>query len=100
VEYVACALSGSYQPAAIPSRRWANANSSCHGHVEVTATLIRRTLMRTKAPSFSSLSRIVPQDRAARMVVVARSLPAPQPRRWPGAVSAAWCARPMPALAV
>ena len=38
----------------MPSRRWASANSSCHGQADAIAILMRRTLMRTSAPSFSS----------------------------------------------
>ena len=50
------------------SRRWASANSSCHGQAEAIATLMRRTLMRTRAPSFSSFSRMVPQVASANWV--------------------------------
>ena len=39
-----------------------------HGQAEAMAILIRRTLTRTKAPSFSSFSRIVPQVASANCV--------------------------------
>src|SRR3954462_15973800 len=42
-------------------RPCASATSSCHGQADAMAILIRRTLTRTNAPSFSSFSRIVPQ---------------------------------------
>ena len=68
VSYVICALSVSCQAAAMASRRWASANSSCQGQADAIASLIRRTLMRTSAPSFSSFSRIVPQVAVANCV--------------------------------
>jgi len=53
---VICAVSGSYQAAAIDKRTCASANASWNGQADAIATLIRRTLMRTWAPIFSSLT--------------------------------------------
>ena len=66
--YVACALSGPYQAAALFNSACASSNSSCHGQADAIAILIRRTLTQTKAPSFSSFSRIVPQVASANWV--------------------------------
>ena len=63
--YGTYALSGSYQPMALRSRACARANSSCHGQADAMAILIRRTLTRTRAPIFSSFSRMVPQVASA-----------------------------------
>jgi hypothetical protein len=43
------------------SRRWASANSVRYGQAEARATLIRRTETVTRAPSWRSFKRIVPQ---------------------------------------
>jgi hypothetical protein len=40
----------------------------CHGQADAIATLIRRKLTRTAAPSFSSFSRIAPQVASANSV--------------------------------
>src|ERR1043165_7320528 len=62
---VICAVSVSYQAAAIDNRTCANAKASWNGHADAMATLIRRTLIRTRAPIFSSLRRMVPQVASA-----------------------------------
>jgi hypothetical protein len=67
-QYGACALTGSYQAMALRNRACARANSSFHGQADAIATLIRRTLTRTRAPSFSSFSRMVPQVASANCV--------------------------------
>jgi hypothetical protein len=43
------------------SRAWARANSPWNGQAEVMATVILRTETVTRAPSLSSLRRMVPQ---------------------------------------
>ena len=65
---VACAVSVSCQATALRNRTWASANSFCQGQAEAMANLMRRTLTRTRAPSFSSLRRMVPQVASANCV--------------------------------
>ena len=49
------------QKAARASRRWASAYSCRQGKAEAMASLMRRQLMRTRAPIFKSRCRMVPQ---------------------------------------
>ncbi len=65
---VICAVSGSCQAAAVDKRTSASANASWNGQADAIASLIRRTLMRTWAPIFSSLRRMVPQVASANCV--------------------------------
>ena len=62
-------MSGSYQAAtALRRRAWARANSCRYGQPEAMATVMRRTLIRTRAPIFSSLRRMLPQVASANWV--------------------------------
>lgn len=54
--YVACALSASCQAAALRNTACASSNSFCHGQADAIAILMRRTLIRAKAPSFSRIA--------------------------------------------
>ena len=58
-----------FVPVQAPARRsiaCARTNSCCQGYAEAMAT--RRTLIRTRAPIFSNLSRIEPQVAVANWV--------------------------------
>src|ERR1700730_17617757 len=54
--------------AASARRRAARAQSSAAGQAEAMAILMRRTEMRTSAPTFKNLSRMVPQVASAKAV--------------------------------
>src|SRR4051794_35055293 len=54
--------------AAMIRRAWASRHSAAAGQAEAMATVTRRALMRTSAPIFRSLRRIVPQVAEASAV--------------------------------
>ena len=57
------------QPVAVAvSLAWARANSCWQGCAEAMASLTRRTLILTSAPTFSRASRMVPQVASANRV--------------------------------
>src|SRR5258708_16891225 len=55
--------------AAVESARWAVAKTALYGQPDAMASLMRRTLMVTRAPILNSLRRMVPQVASARSVV-------------------------------
>jgi len=68
VSLVAGGADGRAQAAALRNRAWASAHSVCQGQPDAMAKVTRRTEMRTKAPIFRSLRRIVPHVASANWV--------------------------------
>jgi hypothetical protein len=65
---VACQLGEARAFAAAPTRMAASPQAWAAGQPEAIATLMRRTLTRTRAPILSSLRRMVPQVALAKCV--------------------------------